>query len=201
MRIKKVVLFCFVVAALYACSHLKYEEDIGLISSGYANSPELYVLVDAKPCKGGCYIVKPTSITKVTIPIRPYEYRLDFQTSANVGFSRLIDVPAGESVDLVFDTIEPVFNMIGRIYPKDNRDPTVSMFFEARVRQVLPEYYPKVTPYLANGWLVFGSDSLYTCHMNKCFGEKTTSVKDRHIGTGPIWTESFMGRISYYDNL
>lgn len=194
----KILLLIFL---LVGCKPLEYKPDVGLISSGFANKPELFVKINGSDCIGGCYIIKSFEKVKVVIPARPYPYRVTLFTSANVGFEESRDVPenAGE-VTFEFETKELVFNLLGRVYPFD-REKDTSLFFEARVRQYDANFLEKSKPYMQNGWLVLGADSLYTCTEIKCYPAKTTGIKQKDLEGNFFWTESYMGRVSYYERI
>jgi hypothetical protein len=179
-----------------SCESIKYSEDLGMMISAVANSPEFPVYINNKLCKdiegifGACTKrLKSNESTQFSFEAQQYSYRMALQCSRETGIDLSFDIPKGQ----VFAYIIPnsaysalrSFTCIGSIYPQD-RDYPVSSKFEVRFIVIDQNYLGRESMLIYNvkgkNYLVLGQHAKYSTVWDEKNGKKITStLKEKTI--------------------
>ena len=191
MRIM-ILLMCIL---LSSCK-IPYKSDVGFVSDGHANYPSVLMSINGKNCNGICGVaLKKGQSINIKLLALGVNYKVHVLTSENYGYSEWFDVLGNEEFNLLLPGSNlDVLNLMVRIYRAD-AIPNVHTFAEARIRLFHEEHIRKSQPYITNGFLILGEDSLYL----NCDGKtyiKATTIKSDKCRLASV--ESFMGRVAHY---
>lgn len=172
-------IFTLLILVLLSGCKLPYKPDLGMMSDGFANAPTAIVKINDQLCKGGCYVIaKRNQVIKLDLLPIGFNYRIDLLSSTNYGYEKSFDVigEKGLSLELPGSSVD-VFNLLGRFYPQEPANETATIFFEARFRLYDEAYIPRVTPYIQQGFLIFGEDARFVNCEGKLLNKATTVKK------------------------
>lgn len=206
---KKIMIFSLFIVG---CSSITYQDDKGYLNSAQANSNEFPVSINGKICKdldgnvGAC--LKSIASDKpivITLPARPYSYRLQLTCSMPLGITFPVDVQ--KDMEWKFEIKPELFSdfrlwtCMGEVTPYD-RDQMVSALWHLRVLVVSSDYQPREkidlgsragTPYAVLGAYAKYSD---WCDNEGCHADKKKTVV-KYEGTIRAFSESEVLRFNY----
>jgi len=198
----------------FTCSPLKYKSDHGFMVAAQANSPEQLVMIGGKACvdldqvPGLCSKRHRRNLSLfMSIPERPYNYRMELRCSANLDSNQQVDILKNQNyvIEIKPDKFGPLksFICIGEIFPH-GRD-SVSSKWEVRVKLVNKDYVPREGVYLGKykgkSYLVVGKHALYTSVFQKGKWKKykkKPTIRVRDPENLKAYSESYNMRFNYY---
>jgi hypothetical protein len=204
---KNTIILLFLISSLnnfMSCTPLVFKKDTQFISSAFANSPELLVYFNSKPCKNGegeiglCHnrLYKSSDLEIVLKPIS-YSYKVVIACSSNIGVEYIADVVPDTEFKYTISkerySLQRVFNCTVTVFPHDR--PYATIFAAARFAVVDDKYTPLESIYLSNGVTILGEYSYIVVADGQYYKRKTFfSKQDKKR----IIVESYNGRRSYY---
>jgi len=200
-------LFLVLVALLFACVNIPYQDDVSFTGSAVANSPEVYVKVNGKECRdldlqyGQCILNTKSNmnLTVATLPMM-YPAELTFDCSRVVQpYPEIITVKMGEPHTFTLLAVDlakaRLFSCSLKIVPLDRPEPIASI---ARVIvNVVDSTYTRLPmPAIdAKGNLITGQYAKYIYYADaKGWHQETekTYIKSKSITLA--FVESYAGR-------
>lgn len=203
---KNLVILLFLLILFASCRNLKYEKDLGFVSSSQGNSFEHPLFVNNKPCadlrrKLGLCVIQITPNEPIDIYLDPkdYSYRLDFKCSADIQRNETFDVPKKKPFSLKLTNEDykelKAFMCIGEIFPFKREGISSKFLIYVRARKAY--YIPRTSIHFVakENSFVLGSHALFINANKKLMKRKTYIDSDVPL---KIYTESYMGRFNYY---
>lgn len=203
------IIFLAILVMLSACSCLKYQSDLGLISSATAKVDVFPIQINGQFCKshnniyGLCaFSLKRDVPTRIKIIPLPYSYSISIDCTNALGFEvdNNIDKETIKEYEITpnhYTAISETFYCKGEIYPNGKRPASVS--FKLLVALADTNYVDLAQPTLNDDKIILGQYAYKSvcCKNKECiFMTKKTYVKDKNFDL--CYTETEAGRGSVY---